>query len=106
MHVENELVEFVTVGEQEYEEVIEEYEEKVLVQEEASEPQATDLADTPPAQGKPRCITPYFWIITVYIYYVHLRYRNFMKTICIDIPVLRVLLVQVRVAAMLRFSVA
>ena len=31
MHVENELVEFVTVGEQEYEEVIEEYEEEVLV---------------------------------------------------------------------------
>ena len=27
MHVENELVEFVTAGEQEYEEVIEEYEE-------------------------------------------------------------------------------
>ena len=27
MHVENELVEFMTVGEQEYEEVIEEYEE-------------------------------------------------------------------------------
>ena len=33
MHVENELVEFMTVGEQEYEEVIEEYEEKILVQE-------------------------------------------------------------------------
>ena len=33
MHVENELVEFVTAGEQEYEEVIEEYEE-ILVQEE------------------------------------------------------------------------
>ena len=30
MHVENELVEFMTIGEQEYEEVIEEYEE-VLV---------------------------------------------------------------------------
>ena len=57
MHVENEFVEFMTVGEQEYEEVIEEYEEEVLVQEEASEPPATDLADTPPAQGKPRCIT-------------------------------------------------
>ena len=34
MHVENELVEFVTTKEQEYEEVIEEYEEEVLVQEE------------------------------------------------------------------------
>ena len=31
MHVENELVEFVTAEEQEYEEVIEEYEEEVLV---------------------------------------------------------------------------
>ena len=34
MHVENALVEFVTAREQEYEEVIEEYEEKILVQEE------------------------------------------------------------------------
>ena len=57
MHVDNELVEFVTVGEQEYEEVIEEYEEEILVQEGASKPPATDFADTPPAQGKPRCIT-------------------------------------------------
>ena len=31
MHVDNELVEFVTADEQEYEEVIEEYEEEVLV---------------------------------------------------------------------------
>ena len=31
MHVENKLVEFVTVGEQEYLEVIEEYKEEVLV---------------------------------------------------------------------------
>ena len=38
MHVEDELVEFVTTGEQEYEEVIEEYEEEVLVQEKVSEP--------------------------------------------------------------------
>jgi len=33
MHVENALVEFVTEGEQEYEEVIEEYEKEILVQE-------------------------------------------------------------------------
>ena len=57
MHVENKLVEFVIAGEQEYKEVIEEYEEEVLVQEEASEPPMTDIADNPPAQGKPRCIT-------------------------------------------------
>ena len=61
MHVENELVEFVTAGEQEYEEVIEEYEEEVLVQEEASEPPATDIVDNSPAQGKPRCITLIFY---------------------------------------------
>ena len=57
MHIENELVEFVTAVEQEYEEVIEEYEEEVLVQEGALEPPVTDFADTPPTQGKPRCIT-------------------------------------------------
>ena len=57
MHVENELVEFVTTREREYEEVIEEYEEEVLVQEESSEPPVNDLADNLPAQGKPRCIT-------------------------------------------------
>ena len=49
MHVENELVEFMTAGEQEYEEVIEEYEEEVLVQVEVSEPSLTDLANNPPA---------------------------------------------------------
>ena len=47
------VVEFVTVGEQEYEEVIEEYEEEILVQEEVLEPPTTDIADHPPAQGKP-----------------------------------------------------
>ena len=31
MHVDNELVEFVTVGEQEYDKVVEEYEEEILV---------------------------------------------------------------------------
>ena len=53
MHIENELVEFMTVGEQEYEEVIEEYEEEILVQNEVLEPPLTDWADTLPAQGKP-----------------------------------------------------
>ena len=41
MHVENELVEFMTEGEQEYEEVIEEYDEEILVQEEVLEPPLT-----------------------------------------------------------------
>ena len=31
MHVDNELVEFVTADEQEYEEIIEEYEEEILI---------------------------------------------------------------------------
>ena len=47
MHVENELVEFMTVAEQEYEEVIEKYEEEVLIQEEAPQP-LTDSADIAP----------------------------------------------------------
>ena len=54
MYVENELVEIVTIGDHKFEEIIEEYEEEVL------EPPLTDLADTAPAQGKPRCKTPYF----------------------------------------------
>ena len=31
MHVDNKLVEFVPAGEQEYEEIIEEYEDEILV---------------------------------------------------------------------------
>ena len=61
MHVENELAEIVTTDDHELEEIIEEYEEEILVQEEVLEPPLTDSADTTPAQGKPRCITPYFW---------------------------------------------
>ena len=59
MHVQNELAEIVTTGNQEFEEIIEEYEEKILVQEVPELP-LTDSADTVPTQGKPRCITPYF----------------------------------------------
>ena len=60
MHVDNELVEFVTAGKLEYEEIIEEYEEEILIQEGAPKPFAVDPVDTPPTQGKPRCITPIF----------------------------------------------
>jgi hypothetical protein len=60
MHIENELVEFVTAGEQEYDEVIEEYEEEVIVQEEFPEPPVTNTTNSAPAQGKPRCITRIF----------------------------------------------
>ena len=86
MHIENESAEIVTTSDHEFEEIVEEYEE-ILVQE-VLEPPLTDIVYTAPAQGKPRCITPYFWIISVYLCYVHLRYRNFMKTTCIDITVL------------------
>ena len=61
MHVENELAEIVTTDDHEFEEIIEEYEEEILVQEEVPEPPLTDSPDTTPAQGKPQCITPYFW---------------------------------------------
>ena len=54
MHVENELAE---IGDHEFEEIIEEYEEEILVQEEVPEPPLTDSTNTAPAQGKPQCIT-------------------------------------------------
>ena len=46
MHIENELVEIVTTGEHEFEEIVEEYEEEILVQEEVPEPPLTDVVDT------------------------------------------------------------
>ena len=49
MHVDHELVDFVPVDEQDYEEVIEEYEEEILVQEGAPEPVGADLTDPSPA---------------------------------------------------------
>ena len=90
MHIENELVEFMTTEEQEYEEVIEEYEEEVLIHEEAPQPPMTDIADNPPAQGKPRCITLILNNQWIYIYIcvcdVHLCYRIYIETTCIDKP--------------------
>ena len=47
----------MTIGDHEFEEIIEEYEEEILVQEEVPEPPLTDSADIAPTQGKPRCIT-------------------------------------------------
>jgi hypothetical protein len=66
MHVENELVQFVTAGYQEYEEIVEEYEEQILVREEILEPSLTDLTDTPPTQRKPQCITRIFYNHYIY----------------------------------------
>ena len=61
MHVENELAKIVTTGDHEFEEIVEEYEEEILVQEQVPEPPLTDSADIAPAQGKPRCITLIFY---------------------------------------------
>ena len=49
MHVDNELVGFMPMDEQDYEEIIEEYEEEILVQEGAPKPSVTDFVDSPPA---------------------------------------------------------
>ena len=59
IHVDHELVEFMPVDDQEYE-------EEILVQEGALEPVGADLTDPSPAQGKPRWIT-LFLMITEYI---------------------------------------
>ena len=73
MHVDNELVEFMPADEHEYEKIIEEYEEEILVQEGALEPSVADFVDTPPAQGKPRCIALIFersldiYMICIYV---------------------------------------
>jgi hypothetical protein len=42
MHVENDLVEFVTVDDQAYEEIVEEHEEEILVPKEFPEPPLTN----------------------------------------------------------------
>jgi hypothetical protein len=60
MRIENELAKIVTISDHEFEEIVEEYEEEILVQEEVPEPPLTDAADTAPAQGKPRCMTLIF----------------------------------------------
>ena len=57
MHIENESAKIVTTGEHEFEEIIEEYGEEILMQEEVPEPPLTNPVDTAPVQGKPRCIT-------------------------------------------------
>ena len=53
MHVDHELLDFVPVGEPEYDKLIKEYEEEILVQEGAQEPIGADTTDPAPAQGKP-----------------------------------------------------
>ena len=81
MHVDHELVEFVPVDEHDYEEVIEDYEEEILMQEGAPKPFGADFADPPPAQGKPRCITHIFndhWIYIWCAFTLQIFYENYM----------------------------
>jgi hypothetical protein len=66
MHVDHEEVEYVAVEEQDYEKVIEEYEEEIFVPEKFQEPPATDASDFAPAQGKPQCITPILQILDIF----------------------------------------
>ena len=61
MHIENESTEIVTTGKHEFKEIIEEYEEEILMEEEVLKPPLTDSADTLSVQGKPRCITLIFY---------------------------------------------
>jgi hypothetical protein len=58
MHVDHEVVEYVAVEEQDYEEI--------FVPEEFQEPPATDTFDLAPSQGKPRSIT----LILQFIIYI------------------------------------
>jgi hypothetical protein len=66
MHIENELVEFITAGDQEYEEIIEEYEEEILMPEEVPEPSLTDRTDTRLSKASPLCITLIFYNHRIY----------------------------------------
>ena len=52
-HVDHEPVDFVSVGEPEYDEVIEEYEEEIFAQEDAQEPVGADPTDPSPAKASP-----------------------------------------------------
>jgi hypothetical protein len=59
MYIENDLRDFGITNDQEYEEIVEEYEE-LFVPDEFQEPLVTDTTDIAPTQGKPRCITHIF----------------------------------------------
>ena len=72
------------MDEHDFEEILEEYEEEILVQEGALVASVADFVDTPPIQGKSQCITLLFeWSLNIYD--VHLCYKHFMQTTCINI---------------------
>ena len=53
--------------EPEYEEIVEEYEQEVLLLVETQKP-LSDFANTAPAQDKPRCMTPILYIHRIYMF--------------------------------------
>jgi hypothetical protein len=63
-------------------EIIEEYDEEVLVREETQEP-LIGFTDIEPAQGKPRCITLIFYNHCVYICCAGTLQETFIETTCI-----------------------
>jgi hypothetical protein len=85
MHIKNESAEIMTIGEHEFKEIVEEYEEEILMQEKVPKAPLTNAVDTAPDQGKPRCITLIFYKHRICVCVVHLRCRNFMETPCIYI---------------------
>ena len=92
------------IDEQEFKEIIEEYEEEILIQEEAPEASVADFVDTPPAQGKPRCITLILndhWIYMMCIYVAGILWKLHAQ---IYLPMSPTSIGHV--AAMLRISVA
>jgi hypothetical protein len=94
MHIENESVEIVSIGDHEFKEIIEEYEEEILVQEEVPEPPLTDSADTMPAQGKPPVHNPYFsYSPYIYVLCIYVAEVLWKPHAYIYISILRVLLV-------------
>ena len=69
MHVENELVEIVTTDDREFEEIIEEYEEEILVQDRAPEPFIADSIDTSACPRQAPVHNPYFeWSLDIYMW--------------------------------------
>ena len=81
MYVDHELAEFVPADEQDYEEIIEEYEEEILVEEGAPELFVADFVDPPPAQGRLRCITPIlndYWTYIWCAFTSQIFYGNYM----------------------------
>jgi hypothetical protein len=77
MHVDHVEVEDVAAEEQDYEKIIEEYEEEIFVPKEFQEPLATHTSDFRLPKASP-VHNPYFAYLYTYLNVVHLRFRNFM----------------------------